>query len=209
MSFLSCILEYIFPDYCLACEEPGDFLCAACRKNLKPHPELCPFCHRVSPHYARCLNCLTLYPDLHGIIIAFQYHGTLKQLIWKLKYNHRRQIAPFLAERLALLVQTHPELQQAIQHNNLLISSVPSHRRRKFFVKGYNQSQLLAQAVAEKIHTPYEKLFRKHKYTRSQAKLKRKDRLYNLSNSFSLTHHHRHSRNLYSLRNYLQNKQVK
>ena len=194
------MLRYLFPSYCLSCEEIWPFLCIACKKDLKPHPELCPFCHRVSPHYTTCLNCLPLYRHTSGIIIGFQYTWILKQLIWKLKYNHRRQVAPFLAERLALLAQTHPNLSKALHEKNLIITRVPSHRYRKRFVKGYNQSQLLAEHVADQLEVPCISFLKKVKHTRSQAKLSRKKRLANLVNAFSIKENNRHSRTLGALR---------
>ena len=196
------LLDRIFPPICFSCEQEGEYLCSACRKDLKPHPELCPFCHRVSPHYKTCLNCRSTYPALEWIIVTFQYTGVLKQLIRQLKYGHRTHLAWFLADRLALLLQTHliyqhvlpplwkgglgRDLWPSTHNSNLIISFVPSHRSRKYFVKGYNQSELLAQHIGQGLWVSCKGLRCKKKRTRSQAKLSKQKRLSNLSNAFQL-----------------------
>jgi ComF family protein len=180
------LLSFLFPTVCLSCDAPGTHLCADCKKELQPHPELCSFCHRISPHWATCFNCKPLYPATKGIGIWFQYTGVIKQLIRKLKYNHRRKLAPFLAERLALLIQTHPHLSKALHNDQLVITRVPSHRWRNRFIKGYNQSQLLAQEVASQLNMPCIELATKVKHTRSQTKLSKKQRVSNLIHAFKV-----------------------
>lgn len=66
------------------------------------------------------------------------------------------------------------------------ISFVPSHRYRKYFQKGYNQSELIARALAEQLELPIWEGFRKKRATVSQLKLKRKERLKNLDSAFEL-----------------------
>src|SRR5690606_9960942 len=100
------------------------------------------------------------------------------------KYNHRRSLAPFLAERLSFLIQTHPLLVDAYDKGNLVVTRVPSHRRRTWWVKGYNQSELLARSLAKKLDIPCIQICKKNKYTTSQTKLSREERLTNLYDSF-------------------------
>lgn len=66
------------------------------------------------------------------------------------------------------------------------ISFVPSHWYRKYFQKGYNQSELIARALAEQLELPIWEGFRKKRATVSQLKLKRKERLKNLDSAFEL-----------------------
>lgn len=180
------ILHFIFPPTCFSCEKEGEYLCPDCKKELKPHPELCPYCHRVSAHYQVCLNCFPLYKSVQWIITSFQYTGVLKKLIRQLKYEHRSHLAGFLSERLQYMILTNPILSQALHQQKLLISFVPSHRYRKNFVKGYNQSELLAKKLAILVNAPFLQIRKKVKHTRSQAKLNRQQRLSNLDGSFSL-----------------------
>lgn len=72
------------------------------------------------------------------------------------------------------------------QNSKLVVSFVPTHRYRHYFVKGYNQSQLLAKKLSEKLQVPRVKLAKKKKHTKTQASLNRNGRLKNLKNAFSL-----------------------
>ena len=174
------LIDFLFPPFCLSCEQDGAYLCVWCKKDLKPHPESCPWCHRPSPWRRTCLNCFPTHRYIQGVIIAFQYSWVLKKLIWKLKYNHRSVLARFLAERLALFIQTHSELMHAYTKWKLLITYVSSHRRRKYIIKWYNQSELLAKELGKLLNIPCAQLATKTKHTKSQAKLSRKHRLTNL-----------------------------
>ncbi|MCX6822878.1 MAG: phosphoribosyltransferase family protein [candidate division SR1 bacterium] len=70
--------------------------------------------------------------------------------------------------------------------SKLVISFVPAHRYRKYFTKGYNQSELLAKNLAKKLGVHCSQLVEKKKHTKSQAKLDRKARLTNLQKAFVL-----------------------
>ena len=128
---------------------------------------------------------------LEGIIIPFAYTTLLKKLIIKLKYFHKKDIGGFLVERLALALQANETFQQSFsnskfQISNLKLSFVPSHRYRHYFVKGYNQSQLLAKKLGELLQVPVVNIAKKKKHTKTQASLDRNGRLKNLKNAFSL-----------------------
>ncbi|MEI7563315.1 MAG: phosphoribosyltransferase family protein [bacterium] len=90
----------------------------------------------------------------------------------------------FLAERLNIAIHINQPI--ISQREKIIISYVPSHRWRRIFIKGYNQSQLLAQALAQQIQRPCLSLVTKNKHTRSQAKLNRAQRQKNLQNVFTL-----------------------
>lgn len=183
----------VFPPICFGCKKTGDYLCKNCKKSVKPHPETCPFCHRPTKHWLVCLNCKSDHRHLEGIIVWFIYTSTVKKLITTLKWGHRYHIAPFLAQRLALLIQSHellgkqiPDTSDVIPKKSLLITSVPAHRWKKFFVRGYSQSECLARALAAILNVTYTPLFIKSKYTQSQTKLTRSKRLINLLGAFSV-----------------------
>ncbi len=183
----------VFPPLCFGCKTMGDYLCKNCKKSVKPHPETCPFCHRPTKHWLICLNCKSDHRHLEGIIVGFVYTSTVKKLITTLKWWHRYHIAPFLAQRLALLVQSHEFLGKQLSDDTevvpkkfLIITSVPTHRRKKLFVRWYSQSECLARALATILQAPYAPLFVKSKYTESQTKLTRSKRLINLLGSFSV-----------------------
>ena len=195
-ALLTQLIHWLFPSHCISCWLQGQYLCKSCKRNLLPHPEICPLCHRFSANHETCLNCK---PEkkwyLQWIIIPFCYSNEIKKLILKLKYGHKKDVIDFLTDRLILALQ----LNQRISSNfpslwregfgvglKLVISFVPSHRYRKYFTKWYNQSELLAKNLATKLWLPCSQLVQKTKHTKSQASLTRKARLKNLQNAFVL-----------------------
>lgn len=181
------ILEWLFPRSCYWCGKQGEYLCFECKKSLLPHPEICPACHQPSTGFKTCVSCvLEGNFFVEGLLIGFSYQNFLKKLILKLKFQHKRDIASFLAERAALLVQINPYLFPLLQQKKLVISFVPSHRYRKYFQKGYNQSEILARTLAKLLEVPFLPCCKKNRATVSQLKLKRKERLKNLTSAFSL-----------------------
>ncbi|MDR2190492.1 MAG: double zinc ribbon domain-containing protein [Candidatus Peribacteria bacterium] len=177
-------LDVLFPRECVGCRTVGSYLCPQCKKSLYAHPEICPFCHKPSADFQTCFSCKTHTP-VKGIIIGFSYETLLKKLIIKVKFGHKKDIISFLAERLALLVQTNTLLKN--QHSPLIITFVPSHWRRKYLEKGYNQSELLAKELANQLGLPMLTLAKKCKYTLSQLKLSREQRTKNLNDAFVAT----------------------
>jgi putative gluconate periplasmic binding protein with phosphoribosyltransferase domain, GNT I system len=121
---------------------------------------------------------------LDGLLIGFAYKSFLKKLILKLKFYHKKDIALFLAERGALLIQLNPYLSSSLEKHQLFLSFVPSHRYRRYFQKGYNQSELLATSVSNLLQLPFLSCFKKSRATVSQVKLNRAERLKNLSSAF-------------------------
>lgn len=177
------ILDFLFPRCCVNCGEKWSYLCIECKKELYSHPEICPFCHNKSADFQTCKEC-SESQILQWIIIWFAYKTVLKKLILKAKFAHKKDVIPFLAQRLALLIQTNSILSPKLESRQLFISFVPSHWKRKYFEKWYNQSELLAKALAKELWIPMLKLASKNRYTVSQLHLNREQRWKNLKWAF-------------------------
>lgn len=186
---MSCILNLFFPRHCISCWTSGAYLCKICKRKLIPHPEICPYCHRTSKDYLTCIECRTNKENcLEWIIIPFAYTESLKKLIIKLKYFHKKDIGSFLIDRLAIALQANQSLQHTlVTSHSSLVTFVPSHRYRHYFIKGYNQSEILAKELSKKLHVPMITIANKKKHTKTQASLDRNGRLHNLKNAFTLT----------------------
>lgn len=135
-----------------------------CKAKLKPYTEVCSLCNRYCEGYHICALCKKQYHfKLEQIIIGFYYDSIIKKLILDLKYRHRYDVADFLAERLQRLIEIYIPLSHSNTHSNsnsnnnpdttisTAIMGVPSHWWRKYVVKGYNQSEILAQHIAKKM----------------------------------------------------------
>ena len=179
---LSALLDILYPKICVGCSTYWSTLCPACTKTLQAHSEICPSCHEQYPNYRTCLTCRkTTYP-LEGILIVFQYTSYIKTLIASLKYHHTYTLAPFLASKISLVIQSHPLYQ--FHQSQIALTSIPSHRIRKHRIKWYNQSELLAKEVAKQLSLSYIPTTKRRKRTKSQVKLSRKKRLTNLIGVF-------------------------
>ena len=87
-----------------------------------------------------------------------------KKLIFKAKFAHKKHVIPLLSQRLALLVCKNQQIKPKLENNQLFISYIPSHWRRQYYGKWYNQS----------------KLFSKKYYIVSQLHVNREERKKNL-----------------------------
>lgn len=181
------LLDFIFPKKCVGCGVVWDYLCKDCKRQLQPHMEICPGCHRYSRDYQTCLDCRQQWDFvLDGILIPFSYSWFLKKIILKLKYYHKKSVVDFLVDRVCLAISVNNILSDKIQKGRVVISGIPSYWYRRYFVKWYNQSFLLAKNLSKKLGIQYIEVLKKNKSTKSQASLDRQWRLANLKNAFSL-----------------------
>lgn len=120
--------------FCLDCWMKLDFLggpgCASCGE---------PFDYDPGPG-ARCGTCLASAPALDGMRAAVAYGDIARRIALKLKYGGR----PGLAETIARLMIRLTESDEA-----MILVPVPLHRWR-IWRRGYNQSALIARALAGK-----------------------------------------------------------
>lgn len=129
MSFIDEILAKIAPHRCLGCAAEGDLFCPACLNGLPSAPLL-----KVNPSTA-----------LDGVIAATLYKGLAKQLIWKLKSNGAQSAAKVMAVRMTSLIKDRP---------SAVLVSVPTATSR-VRQRGYDQSYLLARALARQAGLPW------------------------------------------------------
>lgn len=111
---------------------------------------------------------------------AGPYEGDLKGAVLRLKYSGKRDLAGHLAGLMFQSVAGNPVFMRV-----QVITAVPlSPERLK--KRGFNQSELLAAGMAEKMAVPLIPLLRKVKETSSQTGLSRAGREANLAGAFQL-----------------------
>ena len=158
--FFSHLLNVIFPLSCLHCGRDEELLCSRCRQKLTLQPQELPSI------------------ALDKILVAADYESPVIQTIIKgYKYDNLPQLASYLAP---LLIQ---RLQLAKPLPELEIIPVPLHRQR-LRQREYNQSELLARALATNYCWPVNLGLRRIRPTRAQARLNRQQRLKNLHQAF-------------------------
>ncbi len=181
------ILDTLFPIHCLNCGRPDAWLCESCLEQIKPLPfQVCPKCENIMTEGGKvCRWCKKDYP-LKALVVATKYQEkNISKLVHLYKYN-------FIA---GLNIPLGKIIIRSLIKNNIIIPDViipvPLHPRRLRW-RGFNQSQLLAEFIAEnlmpglKIPVANDLLFRK-KYTPPQMTIKNyAERRKNLSEIFGI-----------------------
>jgi len=169
--FIWTILDYVYPPECCGCGKKGFRLCPECSGKIivnKP----------IISTLSQPVNDLK-ENNSNEIIIASTttYEGTIRHSIHKLKYQ--KDIA--LAEKLSrLMITTLGQLSWKID----LIVPVPLNSK-KYNIRGYNQSALLAFPIALSQNIKYApKAIKRVKNTQSQIMLDSKNRFANMKDAF-------------------------
>ena len=145
-------------------------------------------CNRASVDGITHFGCVGSY-TIDGVFTGIEYKGIVKKLIYNFKYK------PYLSDLKNLLVDLLHEgiiqneaFSKIYQDNrySLLLAPIPLHPSR-LRTRGYNQSEVLAKGLAEKLNLPLVSLLERIKKTVSQVGLERKKRLENISGAFSIT----------------------
>ena len=186
-SFLTRILDLLFPPLCLNCDSAvggNQTLCPACWKAIHfiapPWCAVCgaPFEVPVEPNTV-CGECLAFPPDFTRAHSAMVYDDASRRLILSFKHSDRlhpvRAMADWMRRNGAELWQTAD-----------IIIPVPLHRWR-LFKRRYNQAALLAQELGKLLNKPVAvDALQRIKATASQGHLNREQRRQNIAGAFRL-----------------------
>jgi len=160
-------------------------VCAECLESPTPHDAefRCTCCNtpfiNAYPLDSAGL-CAACRAGLRGFDRAFSfgfYEGPLRALIHLFKYSGMKPLARHLGDYLCRAVE-------ADESFDLLVP-VPLHWRKRWR-RGFNQSELLARAVARRRGTPVLHALRRKKLTASQAGLASASRRRNVAGAFLL-----------------------
>lgn len=174
-----------FTGTCLSCGRPllptERWLCSVCgvfeylTENTCPRcgePDIrgnCPKCARNKYHFNKAVSALRYTPGVRGLI-----HG--------LKYQQMRGIAEILAIQCVKFYH----LTSPLNPPDLIIP-VPLHKTR-LRERGYNQSRLLAEAIAGQMNWNWsDQLMQRVRYTSSQTGLDMDGRQDNIRGAFRVT----------------------
>ncbi len=178
------VLDLLMPPACAACKEPvatPHGLCAACFAGLPrlPHP-LCTRCGEPMPPRGLveevCLSCRDAAPPFASARAPFAYDGPARALVLRVK-SGREELAALMARMMWAA--------DPLPAEGILVP-VPLHRWR-LLARGYNQSALLAGALARLSglrHAP--ELLVRTRRTRSSRGLSRAQRHANVAGAFAV-----------------------
>ena len=161
------LLDYIWPQFCLGCEQEGSLLCQTCLASI----QLLPADYQAWPEnqndfvFSHCHVCL-------------DYHQALTQnLIKNFKYQYLKILEEPLTEILA------KKIEQLNLNKNFVITNIPLHQKKRK-KRGFDQTEILAKNLSLKINVPYHALLTRSKNTNPKAQLERIERLNNLQQAF-------------------------
>lgn len=158
----------------------GERICTPCQARFAPTVKRCPACALAMPG-PHCAACLRERLPLSGAVAAVDYSAPWDALLHGLKYQGQLGAAPALGQLLASAVQC-----SAPPSAGLLLMPVPLHPRR-LCERGYNQSELLAQAVGQALVRPVQADWLQRVVdTPSQTQLTRAQRQRQLAQAFVL-----------------------
>jgi ComF family protein len=160
------LLDLVFPPRCPGCKRRGELLCARCI-------ERCRSLRRDIPAPTRCPHPHALLASVNGL---YHYDAPLREIILKLKYGRRRRLATPLGTLLTVV--------PAHLHRCEVVVPVPLHRKRQQ-ERGFNQSLLLAQAVAAALGKPINTHLERVRPTAQQVGLDQSAREANVRGAFA------------------------
>lgn len=182
------MLTWIYPERCPVCMQivmpKGAMLHPKCRNKLDIIKE--PVCVKCGmplsseeKEYCMACECHTDRGWDQGRSI-FPYHGTVGNALWLVKKDGRTEFVRFFAKQmkenqLAFLKRMAPEC----------IVPVPLHPSKQR-VRGFNQAELLAEALGKEIGIPVRNLLKKNKKTKDQKSLSKYQRIKNVKMAFAV-----------------------
>lgn len=166
------ILDLCFPRVCAACKQQRVQNIPICIQCLADLPILKTSTSSVHPAHQR-LQQRFLYQEAFSFLYMNK-NGVVHELLHQVKYKYRKDLAVFLGELMATAVQGF------FTTKIDAVIAVPIHKE-KMKKRGYNQSFLLAECIAQKMDIPfYPQSLIKVENTSSQTSKTRLERIKNL-----------------------------
>ncbi len=182
------MLDLLYPRNCVRCgassPEALPHLCWDCLSDTpKIDPPFCVCCGDPVAgdiqHDYTCFACSRETPAFDFARSAARYEGVVGEALRDLKYHQAVWLAPDLASLLLACVQAE---YPGVEFDG--ITAVPLHATR-FRARGFNQSGLLAVALARKMGIPYKgKMTRRIRSTTTQTGLTAPQRAANVHAAF-------------------------
>ena len=175
-----CALLYPRGACCVACgalrtDDEAGLLCRECREELaSPLPPRCPGCG-AEGWKTLCTDCSAKLPrDFLVSCAPYAYAGAAGSLVRRLKYDCEREAAEPLADAMSACLPEEP-------FDALVPAPLNRLRERE---RGFNQSQVLCEAIGRRTRLPVLDALERVRYTKTQTHLSAEEREKNVANVF-------------------------
>jgi len=181
------LLDWLYPRRCVFCDgllrRRERFLCSSCCK-IKPQLILEPRCKKCGKQIfdatkEYCYDCAHFVHAFDAGRGLFLYQEPLKSAVMRFKFNGRKEYGRYLGR----LMQNHSIAFISHIRPDVIIP-VPIHKK-KFYIRGYNQAEILAKEMSRGLSIPIRTdLVLRKKFTKAQKELGKKERKKNLEKAF-------------------------
>jgi len=185
------LLSLFYPSHCAKCgadTAAGIHLCKACGGEARRIEA--PFCERCSEPFAGAIDAVFVCPRCGGqpnhfecAVTRYRSKGVVREFIHRFKYDRhfylRHPLADWLAETL--------EDDRIRAHPFDAFVPVPLHPAR-LRERDFNQAEVLADLLARRAGKPVLHAIHRIRYTTTQTRLERHQRMENLRNAFRVRH---------------------
>lgn len=183
---INSLLDLIFPKKCVGCGKQGNYFCAKCTKLINQVGQICPVCERQSPFGQTHKFCLTRN-NLNGLTSFFTYDGIIRNAIHQLKYKYITDLKNELWTIIESCLKENKEkmtVTESFIKQRPMVIPIPLYWRKENW-RGFNQSSLFAQKIANYYHLQFsDKILFRTKNNISQTKLSEKERKKNIKGIF-------------------------
>jgi ComF family protein len=179
--YLTALAELFYPETCVGCQRrASDVLCRTCFDALPRVGR--PVCGRCGLPTAFvtlvCEECKNVHFGFASARAPLKYVGVGKKIVHALKYRGYKRVVGRLAAPLMLQVLDNTSFDAVVP--------VPLHRSR-LRKRGFNQAELLARGVAEKMKATVSDTLEVVRSTRDQVELSAAQRRANVAGAYSAT----------------------
>lgn len=199
----SFFVKLLYPPKCMLCRavlplhSQAPYLCRNCLPQASPLPlRTCPVCGKIldiSPAKPYCVYCAGERLPFHALAAPFAYEGKIKEAVLRMKFHHCPNYADTFADFMYRRLQAYalppgcaasPVEKKAAWPVFDAVVPAPISRER-LAQRGYNQSALLAQRLANYLSVPYDPFLIKTKDTPPQSSLNARQRRANLAGAIA------------------------
>jgi len=183
--YLTALADLFYPETCVGCERrASDVLCRTCFDALpRVGNPVCGRCGLPTPFATFvCEECKNVDFGFASARAPLKYDGVGKKIVHALKYRGYKRVVGRLAAPLMLEVLDDTCFDAVVP--------VPLHRSR-LRKRGFNQAELLARGVAEKMKVTVSDTLEVVRSTRDQVELSAAQRRANVAGAYSATKPHR------------------
>ncbi len=181
MKLFSALMTVFFPQRCVYCGkviDPGETLCGVCAQGACRVP--LPVCFACGKAKKDC-DCGGAYGRYIAAIAApYYYEGVIRRAIHRMKFQRQTDTAERLAREMTRFAR---EVYWGVRFDCVTFVPMTGREMRE---RGFNQSRLLAEGVAEGLELPLEPLLTKIFETGRQRGLDSLDRSGNVLGVFDV-----------------------